>query len=394
MRTPDFNTYPDDIIATDVTIVPLGIEVTFSTGEKASFHQMMLREHSPDPGTTHPVTREQQIQLNEFPEHVSISIANVTPDGDLSLTFQPEDLQVEYSAGWLYYWWLQGQQQYEQKFTDRVFWGSSFTSKVQSGELTFNANDIKNDPTTKHNWLLNLDKYGFNLSSNWPNEDMTIEHIAALIGPIRDTNFGRIFDVQTKTDADSNAYTAIGLPSHTDLCTREYLPGIQILHCMANNAPGGETMLVDGYKLAEYLSQHYPEDYKVLCTIPIPAGNKAKNTDYRTALPVFQTKPNGEVTEVRVNPWLRAPMTYDIETVDAIYKALKILFACCELPDLQVKLKLGPGDAIVFDNRRILHGRTAIQLSKNTHRHLRGCYVEREELYSQLLINSRKQLKG
>lgn len=389
MRTPDFNTYQDDIRALEVELLPLGIAVTFDTGQQAEFHRMTLREHSPDPETTHPVTREQQKQLCEFPEDVTISQAAITTDGDVQVSFQPEGLQVTYAAGWLYYWYRQGQQLYEPRHTRKILWGRELNAAVLAGDHTFNAEQITTDPATRRDWLVHLNQYGFNLSTNWPCEDATIDKIAALIGPVRDTNFGRIFDVQTRPNADSNAYTAMGLPAHTDLCTREYLPGLQVLQCMANNAPGGETLLVDGYQLAAYLKEHYPADYEVLCTVPIPAGNKAKDTDYRTCLPVFQTIPNGEVFEVRVNPWLRAPMTYELEKVEAVYQALRRLFACCELPELQIRFKLGPGDAIVFDNRRILHGRTAIQLDATTHRHLRGCYLEREELYSQLLIHQR-----
>lgn len=388
MNTPDFNIYPNSK-ARSVTIIPLGIEVAFESGVQAQFHQLMLRENSPDPATTHPVTREQQIQLNEFPDDVHISAASVTADGNIHVTFQPEDLNVEYHAGWLLYWWQQGQRSYKPQLPEQVYWGNELTNKVLSGEHTFDANEITTNTATKKKWLEQLHQYGFNLSKNWPTENSSVELIADHIGPIRDTNFGRIFDVQTKPDATSNAYTAMGLPSHTDLCTREYLPGIQILHCMANNAPGGETMLVDGYKLAEYLSINHPDDYKILCTIPIAAGNKANNSDYRTALPVFQLNEEGEVFEVRVNPWLRAPLTYNIETVDATYKALKKLFAACELPELQIRFKLKAGEAIAFDNRRILHGRTEIEIDSTTHRHLRGCYVEREELYSKLLVFNR-----
>jgi gamma-butyrobetaine dioxygenase len=39
------------------------------------------------------------------------------------------------------------------------------------------------------------------------------------------------------------------------------------------------------------------------------------------------------------------------------------------------------GDLAVFDNQRILHGRTPFSSSKHP-RHLRGCYLTRDSVYS------------
>ena len=49
-----------------------------------------------------------------------------------------------------------------------------------------------------------------------------VERIARRISLPRDSNFGVVFDVITKPEANSNAYTTIELPGHVDLPTREY----------------------------------------------------------------------------------------------------------------------------------------------------------------------------
>jgi len=43
---------------------------------------------------------------------------------------------------------------------------------------------------------------------------------------------------------------------------------------------------------------------------------------------------------------------------------------------------------VVFDNRRVLHGRT--EFEPNGHRHLRGCYVDRTEFQSRLRVLARE----
>jgi gamma-butyrobetaine dioxygenase len=55
---------------------------------------------------------------------------------------------------------------------------------------------------------------------------------------------------------------------------------------------------------------------------------------------------------------------------------------------LVLKTKLQNGDMVCFDNRRVLHGRMGYDPTTGE-RHLRGCYVEREELLSRARILAR-----
>ena len=53
-------------------------------------------------------------------------------------------------------------------------------------------------------------------------------------------------------------------------------------------------------------------------------------------------------------------------------------------------LRLCAGEMACFDNRRLLHGRTAFD-SATGRRWLRGCYSEREELESRLRMLARAE---
>jgi gamma-butyrobetaine dioxygenase len=49
---------------------------------------------------------------------------------------------------------------------------------------------------------------------------------------------------------------------------------------------------------------------------------------------------------------------------------------------------------MLFDNRRVLHGRAAYE-SESGNRHLRGCYIDRDELRSRIRLlqgNHRRHL--
>ena len=53
-------------------------------------------------------------------------------------------------------------------------------------------------------------------------------------------------------------------------------------------------------------------------------------------------------------------------------------------PELVVTTRLSEGDIVIFNNRRVLHGRTAFETTHE--RHLQGCYLERDGLMSSLRV--------
>ena len=77
--------------------------------------------------------------------------------------------------------------------------------------------------------------------------------LASLIGTIRPTNFGRLFNVRSVRKAKDLAYTSQALSAHTDNPYRKPIPGIQLLHCIKNDSEGGHSTLTDGFAVSEYL---------------------------------------------------------------------------------------------------------------------------------------------
>jgi len=235
--------------------------------------------------------------------------------------------------------------------------------------------------------------FGVTLLEGLAPEPDTIERVAERIGPIRASNFGRIFEVRSKADANSNAYTAMALPLHTDLATREYKPGVQLLFCMRNEAKGGESLIADGFRIARELEREAPAEFRTAASLPIVFASRAADSDYRHAAPMIRLDADGEPEEVRVSPWLRAPLVAPLEEVDRCYRALRRYLAISERPANHVKLKLRAGDLLAFDNRRVLHGRLAYDPASGE-RWLRGCYVEREELHSRLRMIARERRRA
>jgi len=68
------------------------------------------------------------------------------------------------------------------------------------------------------------------------------------------------------------------------------------------------------------------------------------------------------------------------EDVGPAYAALRRFYQLADDPRFELTFRLGPGDIMCFDNRRILHGRKAF--SGSGQRHLQGIYIDRDEVLS------------
>ena len=383
-ETPDFDSFPVTGKPETAETIPDGIRILWDDGLESRFHVLWLRENAPDPETTHPVTKEQRLQLLDIPASLQAAAVRIAQDGTLRVTWNTGETSA-YHPGWLRAYCHEAPSR-SFSLPARCHWNAAAMPNVPR----FDGTDALKDPAVTEAWLTALHVYGVAVLENLPATPEVIETVPAAIGPIRPTNFGFSFDVASKADATSNAYTTMTLPLHVDLPTREYMPGLQFLHCLKNGAAGGESLLADGFFLAERLRAQDAEAFGTLTTVPIEYYNKAGETDYRYSTPLIRLNADGTFHEIRWTPWLRAPLNAPFETVGKVYRALRLLFSLAEDPANRIEIRLKPGDLLGFDNRRAIHGRKGFDPATGD-RHLRGCYVERDELYSRLRILARRK---
>ncbi len=387
MLTPDFDTYPVRPIVS-VHVHPLGLEVRYKDGE-VSFHLAAdLREHSIAGDTTHAVTREALLEPMHVPEGFHISAAQLADDGFVQVTWShkltPSDRgQARYHPGWLYQTGLYGDTDFEADLSPQLWTAETFTDIP-----CIDGSHVLNDQNEYYHFLTTFIRYGAVLVKGLPAVPEMIETLPEKIGVIRSSNFGRIFEVKIKAEADSNAYTGEELRAHTDLATREYMPGLQFLFCLQNDSDGGMSTLTDGFAVAEHIRITDRKTFDLLSQTPIDFVNKAKTSDYRMAVPMFHLSRDGKLDEVRWTSWLRAPMRGSLDEMNRLYSAQKKAYQLGNSDKFRACFKLGPGDMMCFDNRRVLHGRTSFDPASGG-RWLRGCYMEREELWSGLRMAAR-----
>ena len=80
----------------------------------------------------------------------------------------------------------------------------------------------------------------------------------------------------------------------------------------------------------------------------------------------------------------------DQEEMDAVYRAYRKFAALIDDARFRLRFRLAPGEVVGFDNSRVLLGRTAFDESGGR-RHLRGIYIDRDELLSRIRMLERRR---
>ena len=82
--------------------------------------------------------------------------------------------------------------------------------------------------------------HGLVLLHDVPREPGAVLAVARSLGYVRETNYGRLFDVRAGPAAANLAFTRLPIAPHTDNPYRDPVPTVQLLHCL-NAAAGGGT---------------------------------------------------------------------------------------------------------------------------------------------------------
>jgi gamma-butyrobetaine dioxygenase/trimethyllysine dioxygenase len=85
-----------------------------------------------------------------------------------------------------------------------------------------------------------------------------------------------------------------------------------------------------------------------------------------------------QLIEVRLNERTMSSLSLDPEEMDEVYAALRKAFRIAYSGQYTVWYPMKAGDALVFDNLRVLHGRSAF----NAERLIRQTNVIRDEFYA------------
>jgi gamma-butyrobetaine dioxygenase len=220
--------------------------------------------------------------------------------------------------------------------------------------------------------------------------------VARSLGYVRETNYGRLFDVRVTATPSNLAFTGLPIAPHTDNPYRDPVPTVQLLHCLAGAAEGGESGLVDGFAAAGLLRREDPAAFGILAATPVTFAYHDATADLRATRPVIGLDPAGRIREIRFNhrsmqPWQPGGAGGGGDRVAgaaAFYAAAGAFARILARPALMLSFRLEPGDCVAFDNTRVLHARTGFAASGT--RHLQGCYADLDGVSSSLAVLRRR----
>lgn len=347
------------------------------------FHAIWLRDNAPDSETRDPGNGQRLIALRDIPAQTRIVHAGL--DGqNLTIRFAPEDKVVIYDRNWL------ARHAYDRAGVRGPGWLADDMETWDGGlgtKLPIAHFDAANQQSAvRRDWLAGVCRYGFGKLTGGPVAQEALFKVVDLFGYVHETNYGRLFDVRAEVNPSNLAYTGLGLQAHTDNPYRDPVPTVQILYCLENSAPGGESLVVDGFRAARRLRDESPRGFEMLtrhCARFEYRGSDGVHLQARR--PMIELAPDGELTGVRFNNRSTAAIT-DVPFNDMAdyYAAYRRLGEIVDDPAMAVSFKLDPGECFIVDNRRVLHARRAYAGSGN--RWLQGCYGDMDGLRSTLAV--------
>src|SRR5210317_1220893 len=270
------------------------------------------------------------------------------------------------------------------KLIEKVKWNSSLKD---FNYFKYNENFFEDK--LMHDALIKFYQYGFVIFKDVPTENNFLVKFANSIGSIRRTNFGEYFDVKSKPNPNDLAYTSLPLAPHTDNPYRNPVPCIQILHCIENEVSGGHSTLVDRYTVTEQLKNNYPEFYEILTETKIRFQFIDESVILESWAEMISLDENNQFKQVRFSPRLDFVPLLEKSKLELFYKARNKISELYNSNDFRIEFKLTPGDLLMMDNHRLLHGRTVYDANEGN-RFLQGCYIDYDSTEGKLKYLKRK----
>ncbi|GLQ06742.1 2-trimethylaminoethylphosphonate dioxygenase [Sneathiella chinensis] len=360
-------------------------------GQTARFHAIWLRDNAPEPETIDPANGQRLVTLGDIPKETIIGQAEISGD-QLVVTFQPEDKTVSFPISWLNrhrYDLVQGQRR-DFLPEGAKTWDQGFAGDLVVSDYTA----LCNDRAALGDWLAAVRRFGIAKVTGCPVRSGALMELVDLFGFVRETNYGKWFEVRTEVNPSNLAFTGLGLQGHTDNPYRDPVPTLQVLYCLENTVEGGDSVVIDGFRVAERLKEESPEFFHVLTRYPARfkyAGSTKVCLQARR--PMIEGTPDGTLQAIRFNNRSCAPLVdIPFEEMGLYYEAYRRFSELVDDPAMAVSFKLEPGECFIVDNTRVLHARNSY--SSTGSRWFQGCYADKDGLLSTLTVIEAEQAAG
>jgi len=363
-----------------ISINSSSLDIVWNDGEKSNFNYLWLRDNCP---TAHDKdSRHRMFNILKVSTDIKAKDFKINDDGELVIQWSEGEHTSFYNPKWLREncYTLKNKQKYISPYK---LWNSSLRKDLDS--ISIEHDEIISSDRGLIKWLEILHYKGIAIVKNTPIEKESAFPALNRISHTRETFFKTPFEVINVPKPNNSAYSAYALRNHMDLPWFETPPGYQFLHCLINSAAGGDSSAVDGFAVADYLRKNEKEIFQTLVSVPLKFRDKDYTQESIRAFhaPAISLTKDNDYNDIRFSLATMDALDCHPDIMNKVYKAHHKFGNLLHDDRFQIKFRLNPGDIFSFNNRRVLHGRTAFNPNSG-HRHLQGYYIDRDEILGRL----------
>ncbi|KAK9455815.1 taurine catabolism dioxygenase TauD, TfdA family-domain-containing protein [Dipodascopsis uninucleata] len=404
-------------------------EVDDNDAIEVKFDDVFLRDSCSCAECVDQDTLQKRFSTAEIPLDITSKVKNVSEEGELEVEWQIAGRVVHnsiYSESFLHQY-SSPQNRYDARWSFKsspIYWDSSNISDLI---VRKSYDEYINSEEDFDELIHGLYRTGLAFVTDAPaseqdGDQIVVEKIARKIGYIKETFYGTSWNVIADPNAKNIAYTSKVLPLHMDLLYYESPPGVQLLHCISNDADGGESVYVDSFRAAYAILEHDPAAFEILSTFPITFHYRNDGQHYVQTRPLIELDkyykrfhddmPSRLIRHVNYSPPFQAPFDHfcvesSLELQDIseqskfrdFLNAYQLFHEIINQSSQQYEEKFAPGICALFLNRRILHSRREFRVLKSTNsislssstnasrgRWLKGTYLDIDSFESKLRV--------
>jgi len=377
-----------------------------------------LRANCPCPACRDPGSGQRLAAITDLPADVTVA-GVLASDAAVEVVFGPDGHRAVFAAGWLAQYGDpaagtgSAQADGGQAGTGQAGTGpgGQDDGRTEDAKRLWTAADLGGgptpgwwprylaDPAHRRSCLTAVLTQGMVVLHDVPCEPGAVLAVARSMGYVRETNYGRLFEVRAGAAPANLAFTRLPIAPHTDNPYRDPVPTVQLLHCLYAAADGGDSTFTDGFRAAAVLRGQDPAAFACLTTTPVTFAYSDAATVLRATGPMIGLDPRGRIRQIRLNGRSLAPVRLPAAQARTFYAAYRAFAERAGDPEAVVTARLSPGDCVIVDNTRILHGRTGFADRGGTgsatgRRHLQGCYADLDGLASTVAVLARDEAGG
>ncbi len=363
------------------------LEITWQNSSYSVYSSLWLRDN--DPANRDPSTGQRLASLLDLPPSPRLQAAEPRPSGHLTLSWDDGETSV-FPLSWL--------RAFDRSLhmTPRPMRLPWMGQPAEAFAWCDYAEWVEN-PASREDWLYYVGRDGLAFLRNLPNQEGNGESALLQRRRPHQSRGGDQRRPHLRSLHRSPKQTISVTQARAGLCTPAILIVIRCPAsscCIVSPRPAREA------KASLWMEWRLPSACVPMIPTPSPSCPR-RPFPIVFKMPQWNSLPSGPCS-TSIPRESSAPSTTTtarsrrcrsrVRGSTSIYPAYRQLAQLLREPSRLVTYGWKPGDLVLFDNTRILHGHTAISIGS---RHLQGCYLDADGLYSALAVLSRKRsLRG